>query len=1036
VRLGGRLELARGVYDKSFELGSWVGHATREYDPREPEDAFGEVELDIDLTAAGGVWVRNDLAEIETGGDLHLGGTILRPEITGRLWMLEGGEIVFRDVRYRVQSGSLDFLELDRINPYLRLRAETSVEEYRVFLRVDGTLDRFEYELTSDPSLPTQDIIALLATGRTLEQISPEAGAGSGPFSGDLAANYFAGALTGPFERQLERLLGLERVRINPLLVEGEADPTTRVTVGEEVADDVFVTVSLDLGQRERQIYEVEWRATRKFSFGAYEDTVGAIGGDLRYTDRFWWPAPAPAREGAAPPPEAGEPTSAPPRLSSVQIRGVGAEELERLRNLLPLRVGEPFSRAAMFEAVEAIKRHLVRAGRIEASVTATSVLDGSRADIAYDVAPGPVVSVVIEGATPKEQRKLRDGLEALWIESVFPEDLYRDSADRIREFFHARGHFAVDVQIAEERADQGKRVRFIIDRGLPVRVEDVVILGAEQLPQDRIRRQLLTRPASALARRVLVPATLADDLRAIVALYRDEGFLRVRVAEPRIRLSSSADAAVVELEIHEGPRFTVSEIRVPTDLPFAPADLRAWADLAPGTVYSRSRLLQAESNLRNRIDERGYPGVRVRGRAELAEDSVAVLFEIEPGAFQTLGRIAISGNRFTRDKVIERELGLKVGDALSREQLLQSQHRLYQLGIFRNVRITHRPQEEGDATRQLVEVVVDESPPLATSFGAGYDTENGPRFSFSVTNENLAGHDRVLGIQGKASAVERRLQLIGREPRLFTERLPTLFSVSWAEREEIGFTEQRRGAALRVDRRFQERWTGYARYSVERVDLSDIEDPEAVQEERVQDLRLGGVELAVIRATLDHPLLPRQGTRSSASLRVFAEPLLSEASFVQGAVQATGLHTSRGGLTLASAIRMGLAAPFGASEEVPISERFFAGGDTTLRGFPRDEVGPKTEAGTPLGGEALLLFNTELRLPILGSLKGVLFYDAGNVYPEISDLDPTDLRHVLGAGLRYETAIGPLRLEYGRKLDREEGESSGELFLAIGSAF
>jgi outer membrane protein insertion porin family len=119
----------------------------------------------------------------------------------------------------------------------------------------------------------------------------------------------------------------------------------------------------------------------------------------------------------------------------------------------------------------------------------------------------------------------------------------------------------------------------------------------------------------------------------------------------------------------------------------------------------------------------------------------------------------------------------------------------------------------------------------------------------------------------------------------------------------------------------------------------------------------------------------------------------------------------------------------------VPLSERFFAGGDSTLRGFPRDGVDPVGAEGV-VGGEAMLLLNQEFRFPIWSSLKGVLFYDAGNLYGELADFDPANLRHVLGVGVRYETPIGPLRFEYGRKLDREEGESSGELFFAIGAAF
>jgi outer membrane protein assembly factor BamA len=121
----------------------------------------------------------------------------------------------------------------------------------------------------------------------------------------------------------------------------------------------------------------------------------------------------------------------------------------------------------------------------------------------------------------------------------------------------------------------------------------------------------------------------------------------------------------------------------------------------------------------------------------------------------------------------------------------------------------------------------------------------------------------------------------------------------------------------------------------------------------------------------------------------------------------------------------------------IPASERFYAGGDTTLRGFERDTVGPKDPVtGNATGGEGLFLFNQELRFPIVGALRGVVFYDAGNVYGSLQDYDITDLRHVLGAGFRFGTPVGPFRIEYGHKIDREEGESPGEIFFSIGHAF
>jgi outer membrane protein assembly complex protein YaeT len=1025
--IGGDLEMLLGEYEKDFDLG-WG--AARAYavpdDSSLPEDVF----LDLTVSADGNVWVRNDLANIESSFEIHVGGTLRRPEITGRLWMLEGGELVYRDVDYRVTSGSLDFVELDRLNPYLTLRAETTVKSYTIFLRVEGTLDQFEYELRSDPTLSTPDIIALLATGNTFEETTGTSDTAT--FTGDMAASYFSGALTDPFERQLERLLGLETVQIDPLLTEGESDPTTRLTLGEEVADDLFVIFSTELGGTERQLYAVDWRATRRFRFGVQRDTAGGVGSSVHYTRRFWWNRPEVGWEAALPASAPDGPSESRSRtVASVRIEGADPEELPELHRRIPLDPGEEFSRSAMFRGVEAIKRYYARRDRIETRVDASATDASGRADVVYRIVAAPPVQIEFAGTTRKEERRLRKLLEKLWVESVFAEDLYDDAANRIREYFHGRGHYAVDVRTVIERGTEQSRVVFDVDRGRPVRVERVTIFGAEQISEERIRGQMLTRPPTLLSRPVLVPSVLAEDISAIRGLYRNEGFLDVKVADPRVLLAMAGDAAEVQVEIREGPRFTVSDVAYPSDLPFDVEQMARWAGLESGAVFSPAALLQAESRLRSEIDARGYPDARVRGRFEAEDACVHVRFEIAPGELKRVGEIRVSGTHLTQAKIIRRELELALGDDISREKLLRSQHRLYQLGIFRNVQFSYAPMDPSDPSVQRLEIHVDESAPLTSSVGLGYDTEADARISFSLAHDNVGGYDRELSIQGKVSGLEQRIQVVGREPRLFGHKLPALLSVGWEEEQREDFTEERVTTALRVDKRITPKWMVLLRYSLQSVDLSDVEiTPEELEEEKLVEGRLGDVGIAFVRDTRDNPFMAANGTYVTMGTRVFAKGLASEFTFVKNNFQWSFVRTASSGKSVASSVRVGLAFPYGGDGTVPISEAYFAGGDSTLRGFERDEVGPGS------GGESLLLLNEEFRFPIWRALKGVVFYDTGNVWEDTGDFDPTDLRHVLGTGLRLETPIGPLRLEYGRKLDREENESSGEVFLAIGSAF
>ena len=1035
--LSGDLTLLRGVYEREFELEGLLQGREREYGSGGPVELPVVVFLDVDVHADGDVWVRNRMLDLESALDLHFGGEARRPEITGRVWLLEGGEVRFRGIEYRIQTGSLDLLELERINPYIDVRAETDVSEYDVFLHVQGTLDRIEYRLTSEPPLSPQDIVALLTTGETLETLSTTDDEFTETFSGDVVGRYFASALTQPVERRLERLLHLEQVRVDALLLEGEADPTTRVTLGKEVAEDVLVVYSTDFNETDSDIYRVQWKASRRLRLSVESGASGGVGADLRYTKALWFRAPPPdtgSGEPATPtvvPNEATEPASE--RILRIRIEGDSAGDPIDSLSLAP---GDVYNRSAMLGGAQELRRHYAREGRLEARITpeARQVGEpGEGVEIIYVVDPGPPVEIVIEGVGSRDGRKLGERLQDLWLDSIFQEDLYADATELILAYYNQRGFYAADVVASDGIVEGVKRVRFTVDTGKPVRVSEVVIEGAEAVPEARIRKQLLTR-----SKNDLVPSVLDEDVGAIRTLYREQGHLEVEIEAPTIRLSTDGASAEIILRIREGPRFEVGKIAVPEDLVFPPADLVAWSGLFPGDVFGPSKLVSAESALRVELDRRGYPDARIVARAALDGRRVDVTFEIAPGPLKRVGAIEVIGNHKTKTAIIEREISLEPGDLISRDTLLQAQHRLYKLGVLRSVRVNLVPMDGDDPSLYRVIVRVEDSPPVRLILGGGYDTEDGVRGSFSLSHSNTGGRARRMAIQGGASEVDRRIGWIGEEPRLFGQReLQGLVDVSWTDSEEVSFDEQKFSTAMRVTHRINDRWAHFVRYNYQSVDLSNVLDASAPIGQRVEELSLGNMGYGLLWSTRDDPFAPTRGNYIASDFRVFAPVFLSDASFTRVFIRGSGIRTFENGMQFASAARLGLEWTFGDTAIVPINERFFTGGSESMRGFERDTVGPKDPlSGEPTGGQALLVLNEEFRYPIWRSLHGVVFVDIGNVFLLAKDIDLGELRYDVGLGFRLETPVGPIRLEYGRKIDREPGESAGELFLSIGNSF
>jgi len=1055
--IGGQVTMLRGLYDEEFKLGGLMGGGSREYSTGRVSGPIGNLGLDIRVRADGNLWVRNDTAEIENHFEFHLGGTFQRPELTGRLGMEEGGTLRFRDVVYRVRSGSLELTDPEGFNPYVFLNASTSVSSYEISLRVEGHLDQLEYELSSTPSVSQQDVIALLTTGKTLQELTGNRSSSDAEFTGDLAASYFAGALTDRFEKQLQQALGLDVLQINPLLIE-TADPTTRVTVGKRVRDDVMVILSADVRSTEDRLYQVEWRATNKMLVNFRRDVNGGFGTDVLYSNRFWWKKPTGVGQEAVPatvPRGVEGEATVPMRVGSVSVRGVGEEEAATLKRLLPMEAGDSFNRSTMFRGVEALRRHYVRKEQLRARVVSHVLAEEERpdaVDVMYEVDPGPIIRVTYEGLKKKEERRLRSELERMWAESLFTEDLFTDSLSRIREDFQERGFYAVDVQFDVTDGDDGQDVVFLVDRGRVVRVGSVIIHGAVEVPEDRVRKQMLTRPPSLFAKGTFNPMELEDDTAAIRNLYLDQGFLDVHIESPRIRLNATGEEVEIHLYVTEGQGYTVASIGFAGDEVPSVEQLLEWCEIAPGDAFSDSELLEAEARVRRGLDGLGYPGTKVRGRFDVGDEDVRVTFDVEAGPQMRVAEVRISGNALTKDHVILKEVRLEPGDLISRERVLRAQHRLYRLDVFRNVRISYEKAPGGDATDYVVHVQVEEDRPLNVTVGVGYNTESKLRFSFATSQDNLNGRARSFGFQGEVSDILRRIQFLARSPRLFGAPVPGLANILWEQENRTGFRVERRSTAIRADHRFNERWRAFLRYSFQRIDLLDVSDAGEVLEEKLEDVILGDVGIGLFRATLDNLILPTKGNYLNFNFRVFAKPLLSERDFVTARLTEMHTWTFGNGTTFLTAFRVGFAPTFAGTAFVPISERFFAGGDSTNRGFARDRLGPTlgdvdpedfdvpgtADLSQPVGGEAQLLFNQEFRFPLVRRfrLKGLVFYDAGNVYLQLTDFDPFDLRHTLGAGLRLETPVGPLRAEYGWKLDREPGETSGEFHFAIGTVY
>ena len=1035
--IAGRIDVVRGLYSKEFDLNV-LGGARREFEAESDSPIPRNLFLDVDIVAPGNVWLRNDLAKLETSGELHLGGELARPEITGRLSLFPGGTVRFRNVDYTLEYGTLDLTDRKRINPYLDLRGRTRVEEYDIALHVEGTLDKFDYELTSTPPLASQDIIALLVTGKTLESLSGAASAAALP--GDMAAYYFAGLLSSTFGKQIQSTFGIDQLEITPLLLKGESDPTARVSIGKRVGEVVKIIFSQDIGSAQKQTYQVVWDASRQIRVVAESDTETGLGGEIQYTRRF---GGTPIGTEAASAPLAGNTVDVPGIVESVEVRMEDGRLRADLAKRSKVRRGDKFDRGAMLAGSDRIRAEMVADGYVQAVIRAEVTppqAEPAGYRILYRVLPGPKITLELVTADGKGKRRLRKAAKAFWRETPYTPDLWEETTQALLDSLQESGYYAADVTWSAIDTPAGRTIRLNVDRGKTVKLRTIRFTGVASIPRERIDKQMTSLQNRALHKRVLRPSVLADDLAAVRALYREEGFARVKISPPRVTLSTTGDAAEVDVTVQEGPRFTVGEVTFPESLPALPDELASWAGLKEDDVFSPRRLVEAEQALRERFDGRGYPEVNVESSVELSGETADVAFRVDPGGKKTVGEVAIEGNRVTKNRTIAKSLTFGRGDLLSRGSLLSSQQRLYRSGLFSSVKMVYEPMDPTDPVPQKVTVKVEEAPPVTFGVGVGYDSEDGPRASLLLGYSNVAGRNIGVAFQGLISPNDERAQISARRRRVFGRTIDSLATVLYEKTVEEGFTQSRRALSFRLEQRPKPRWIRYVRYNIEEVRIFDILDQEATLEQIFEDklsaTRLASLGLGLVRDTRDDAFVTTRGGYGSIETSVFAEPLASEQSFLKLFLRGSWTRTFRRGSRFATFLRIGAEQPFAGTAVVPLSERFFAGGAYTMRGFETDTVGGLTIGTFNAGGEGLLLFNEEWTFPLWRSVRGELFFDAGNVYPTLHDFDATDLRLSSGVGLRLDTPIGAIRAEYGWKLDRQEGESPGEFVFAIGLVF
>ncbi|HEY7366033.1 MAG TPA: POTRA domain-containing protein [Methylomirabilota bacterium] len=742
-----------------------------------------------------------------------------------------------------------------------------------------------------------------------------------------------------------------------------------------------------------------------------------------------------------------------PARVGRVELAGLARAEATSLGKALGLDEGDLFRERTWRDGRRALEQRLHEQGFFEARVTAPEPAwdpATNRVDLTVQVAEGPWTRVEFSGRDALSEKALRERLS--FADARVVDDVeVRASSEQIERAYRQAGHHFVQVTGTLGGDATDRLVTFDIVEGPLVTVESVTFEGLATLADSRLREQMQTSPRRlaipGLPRGLFVEETLSQDMRALRRYLRSQGYGQAEVGPPRTEFSDDRTRARIVIPVVEGPRRMVATVSITGNRGVASEPILKAIGLSPGDPWDEVKAESARGRVEQLYQRRGYRGTAVSLTITETPDAVSATYAITEGELTRVGQILISGLTATRRYVVERELQFKPGDPLTAVDLSETRRHLDATRIFDRVDV--EPRGLPGAPFRDVEISVREAKPWRLEFGAGYATEEGFRGFVTLGHDNLFGTGRSIAGRERVSERGDRTELYYREP--------WIFGTDWAgeavafreRKEEIGFVSDRLGTTFTAQREFLTHFLrpdeptdhprslrGGLRYRLEQFRRSDI-DPELVAEGTTErDDLVGSLTPFLSLELRDQPADPRHGSYHFTSLEVGSSGLGGQVNFVKYILEDSWFLGWPPSTVLAISTRLGLAAPYGGTDDLVIEDRFKAGGSTTIRGYREDRVGPLDATGNPLGGDLRVLLNLEWRFPIWRFLGGVAFFDVGAVTPRVSDFSLGDFFPGIGGGLRIATPIGPIRLDLGYALRTIPDEDRFQVYLTVGHAF
>ncbi|MPZ76260.1 MAG: outer membrane protein assembly factor BamA [Deltaproteobacteria bacterium] len=583
-----------------------------------------------------------------------------------------------------------------------------------------------------------------------------------------------------------------------------------------------------------------------------------------------------------------------------------------------------------------------------------------------------------------------------------------------------------------------------ILDPTREWRVGSIEISGNQRLSNSRLLAEMLTqaRPWYRFweERPIFDPVTFETDLDRLRRFYESQGYYENRITHD-LQVDEAKGIVSPNVFVEENEPIVISQVVIDIaaeQTAESPPSLPEKLPVTPGEIFTEKEYQEAELLLRNSIMDHGHAYTKTQRGAEVDLDTheARIRYSAQPGPRTVFGASEVKGTEQVKPYLILRELAYEPGELFSLRKIQESRQQILALDLFSGLRINPR-ETAGTPTTVFMDVEVTEKPPREISAGIGYSTEEEFRASLNWRHNNWLGDGRRLSLQAKYSSIVATGAIEFLQPHFLTRRTQAGLTLRHDLQDEETFLRNVSQFAGRLDHRFSPRLAGSLGYRVEYNQLNDVSGatPEALGDIRTNGI-LTGPRLGLVWNTTDSLLDPTRGEVLSFTADQAGGIWGGQFDFYKLTTEAKKYVAVGWETILAGRLKIGVADAIGSRKNFPLFERFFSGGQASVRGFERRRLGPLNSDDEPLGGLSLIEGSIELRRPLWRELGGALFVDFGQVSLQPFDIPVDDVKFAAGFGLSYTTPLGPIRLDVGFPFKPPPGDQPWQIHFSIGASF